>query len=320
MATTLRGRASRRTVAALLVMVGASACRQTEPTPQAIEPAPASPVASPEAAAPPADRGLEGARAWLKERIEGDRYLNVRFDGEPVDLTSPVTIDFEHGSGHGGNLVFVRLSVDQGTTRCERLTYQVESLGRPKTLGGTASRADVPTTTVRPLLHAVRALSTASVSARPRDWVSGSSNDFFVLVRVCGADGRDDRTWEFAGYSSSSEAFRYTAIRAVLFDRARETFESLPWKSVPTEEFRSTHFSDAFARNRTWYGTEFHAWVLDRSCDALAWFGNRSALPTLAWLRDHGEDVGHGRALRARWAIDDPGEYLEGPPPAVRSR
>lgn len=306
-------------IAPLLLVLFAAACRNTEPAPEASEPTPEPPGVVQEPTPPPADEGLKDAQAWMRTDIEKRGDLDVRFDGEPVDLASPVAIDFEYGAGHGGNLVLMRMCVEGGTTRCERLTYQGKSVAQPKTLGGTASRAEVPTATVMSLLDMVRALSTASVSARPRDRLWNSSGDFFALVRICGPDAGVDRTWEFGGYPSSREEFRYAAIDAVL-DRAREMFETLRWTPVPVEDFRSTHFSDAFARNRAWYGADPHWWVLDRSLDAVEWFGNRNALTTLAWIRDHGWDVGHGRALHARWVLDEPSKYLEGPPPEVQEQ
>ena len=262
------------------------------------------------------DNGLDHAQAWLRTEIEKHDYLDVRFDREPVVLTSPVAIDLEYGNGHGGNLVLLRLCVDADTTRCERLTYQADSLARPKTLGGSAGRADVPTETLRSLLDAVRALSTASVSARPRDHLGSSSNDFFVLVRVCRAEVHDDRTWEFAGYSSSSEESQYVAINAVL-DRARQMFEHILWKSVPTDELRRTHFADAFERNRELYRQRFHWWVMERSVEALGWFGDSTSLETVAWIRDNVRDLNARQRAKIRNVLDAPATYLDGPPREV---
>ena len=302
----------------LLLTLSIASCSQTEPVPSASEPVPASPVDA-EKPAPAIDQGLVDAQAWLKTEVEKRKHLDVAFDRRPADLTSPVTIDFEYGSGHGGNLVLLRLSVEAEATHCEHLTYQEASLGRPKKVGGTASCADVSTAEVLSLLNAVRALSTASVTEQPKDWASSSSNDFFNLVRICRSGARDDRTWKFAGYSGTPGDSRYAAITPVL-DRARELIEKLEWTPLQVEEFRRTHFSDAFSRNRVWYGEEFHWWVLERSLAALSWFGNRDAIPTLEWLRDHGDDVGHGRAKTAREVIDSASTSLEGPPPEMSER
>lgn len=302
--------------AALVVAMTPAACSSKKPAPpppaQVISDTPS--VPEPEVSAPPQadDRGLVDAQRWLAEQLTNSGKLDVTFDGPAVDLTPPVTLDFEHGSGHGGSLVFVRLSVDAATTKCERVSWQAY-LRKPTDVAGEAGRADVATSIVSPLFDTVRALSRAHVTQRPRDDGYGSSNDFFALVRVCGTRGASDNVWEFAGYSSSENQVRYAALDAVI-DRAMDVSKSIPWAPVPRDAYRTTHFSDAFIRNRGLYAEEFHRWIMERSVEASGWFGDRSTLPTVTWIRDHVPDLRARQVAKVRHILDEPDVYLDGPP------
>jgi hypothetical protein len=292
------------------------------PTPPVDGAAPA-PVAQPAAQAGAESAESEAARAarlrdaekWLSSAVCEEPFLSVAFEGEPLDVRPPAALEFAEGSGHGGSLAFVRLDVAATTTRCERVTWQAyrRDSGEP---AGTASRAEVSTDSLLPLIDTVRALSRAKVVnvSENRHWTT--SNDFFVLTRVCGAADRPDRTWEFAGYSSSDTRAQSAAISAVL-RRARETFDAIAWRPIAPDEYRRTHFPDTFARNRDLIVEPFHWWVMERSVEALGWFGDKSVLATVAWTREHAPELLPRQVAKLQHILDEPDLYLDGPPREV---
>ncbi|MCE9581880.1 MAG: hypothetical protein K8T20_05115 [Planctomycetes bacterium] len=275
---------------------------------------PADPAPTPAPTPRPEDTGLEAARSWLAGKI-GEQKLDIAFDGPSLGLAPPCVLDIEYGSGHGGSLAFVRLEVGATTTKCERVSWQAY-LKDPAKIPGGASRAEVPTTTAAPLLDAVRAMSAARVTIPESKQAWSSSGDFFVLVRVIGSGATPDKTWEFAGYSGSRGQSVYAAPQVVVA-RAREMLDSLVWTPVPTDDLRKTHFPDAFTRDREILGTEFHWWVMERSIEALGWFGDRSAIPTITWIRDHAHKLIQRQEVKIRHILEEPGVFLEGPPREV---
>lgn len=261
-------------------------------------------------APPPAGTGLEEARAWLEKEVRSPE-LDVAFEGPFLELAPPCVLDIEFGSGHGGSLTFVRLEFGATTTACERVSWQAYRRN-PEQVPGRAHRADVATTTMAPLLDLVRALSAVRVTEKSTDQLRTSSADFFVLVRVMAPEGAEIRTWEYAGYPGTRNQVTYAAPQAVV-NRARELLESVAWAPVPVPDLRKTHFPDAFERNRDIYAKKFHWWVTERSIEALGWFGNRSAIPTVEWIRDHVPGLIERQQLKIRHILDEPELYLEGP-------
>jgi hypothetical protein len=265
------------------------------------------------------EAGLTTAQNWLVGALtsEGSR-LNVDFVRPAVVLARPCTIDVEYGSGHGGSLVFARLRVGDETTAVERLSYQAyrDRAKDAASPAGVASRAEAPTSVVRPFLDAVRALSRAQVT-NPDDHGGGSSNDFFVLVRVCAAAPAPSPTWEFAGYQG--DASEYGAQAAVV-SMAQAIFDKLAWTPVAAADLRRTHFSDAFERNRDLCVKDFHWWVMERSVEALGWFGDRGALSTVVWLRDHGQKLNERQKTKLARVIESPDLHLAGPPRDVAEK
>jgi len=268
------------------------------------------------------EAGLATAQNWLVGALTGEgSRLDVDFVGPAIVLARPCTIDVEYGSGHGGSLVFARLRVGGETTTVERVSYQ-GYLDRPldaASPAGVASRADVPTSAVRPLLDAVRALSRAQVTRRPGESGGTTSNDFFVLVRACAPAPAPSPTWEFAGYSGDSDLAHYAATAAVV-SMAQGIIDKLAWTPVPAADLRRTHFSDAFERNRDSCVKPFHWWVMERSVEALGWFGDRGALPTVVWLRDHATDLNARQKAKIARVIESPDLYLVGPPRDVSAK
>jgi len=274
---------------------------------------PAAPRGPSTTTAPLSDEaGLAAAQSWLSGALTGEgSRLDVDFVGPAIVLARPCTIDVEYGSGHGGSLVMARLRVGDATATVERVSYQ-EPRGDAKSGAGEASRADAPTSAVRPLLDAVRALSRAQVTMRS-EIGGGTSNDFFVLVRVCATAPAASPTWEFAGYQAIDNSEHYAAIAAVV-SKAQGIFDQLAWTPVPAADLRRTHFSDAFERNRGVCVAKFHWWVMERSVEALGWFGDRGALPTVVWLRDHATDLNERQKAKLARVIETPDLYLSGPP------
>jgi hypothetical protein len=279
----------------------------------------ASPAAPRSAGEPPPlsdEAGLAAAQKWFSDTLTGEGSgLDVDFVGPAITLARPCTIDVEYGSGHGGSLVMARIRVGDATTSVERLSYQAyrDRQQDKSAPAGQAARAEAPTSVVRPLLDAVRALSRAQVTRRTKEPGGGTSNDFFVLVRVCATAPAPSPTWEYAGYEDASAIAQYAAPAAVV-SMAQGIFDKLAWTAVPAADLRRTHFSDAFERNRDVYLRQFHAWVMGRSVDALGWFGDRGALPTVVWLRDRLGDHGEPKLSTFARVIEKPDLYLSGPP------
>jgi hypothetical protein len=283
----------------------------------AANPAAPGPASAP---APLSDEaGLAAAQNWLVGALTGEgSRLDVDFVGPAIVLARPCTVDVESGSGHGGSLVMARIRVGDATTTVERLSYQ-ERRGDAKSSTGEASRAEAPTSAVRPLLDAVRALSRAQVTTRAGEAGGTSSNDFFVLVRACAPAPAPSPTWEFAGYAGGADAARYAAPAAVV-SMAQGIFDQLKWTPVPAADLRRTHFSDAFERNRDLCVADLHSWVMDRSVEALGWFGDRGALPTVVWLRDHATKLNARQTAKLARVIETPDAYLAGPPREVTEK
>ena len=255
--------------------------------------------------------GLAEAQRWLAGEIKSGE-IEVAFDKPALALAPPCVIDIEYGSGHGGSLAFVRLTVGAATTRCERVGWLAYNKD-PAVSPGEAVRAETPTATLEPLLDSIRALSTATVTEHPNGRYWHSSGDFFALVRVVGKDAASDRTWEFAGYPGTGSVAVYAAPKAVV-GRARAILDPLDWKPVEADDLRRTHFPDAFVRNRDLCAEKGHWWVMERSIEAQGWFGDRSAIPVAAWILDHAPGIIERQVVKIRTVLDQPGRYLEGPP------
>ena len=254
---------------------------------------------------------LTEAQRWLAGEVASGE-LEIAFDRPAVALAPPCVVDIEYGSGHGGTVSWVRLTVGATTTKCERVTWRAY-LKDPAVSPGEAVWAEVPTATFATLLDSIRALSTATVTALPTRRYWHSSADFFTLVRVVGKDPAADRTWEFAGYPGNGGAAVYAAPKAVV-GRARAILDPLDWKPVEADDLRRTHFPDAFVRNRDLCAEKGHWWVMERSVEALGWFGDRSAIPVATWLLDHASEIIDRQVVKIRTVLDEPGSYLEGPP------
>lgn len=298
----------------MLVAAAAAACADSDATPVPVAP----PAAAPAPAPKPIDQGLADAQAWLASEIRKCEQLDVRFDREPVDLITPVTIDFEYAGSHGGGFGCVRLSVGDATTKCERISSPGRG-DKESAPAWAAHRAEIPTASLRPLLDAVRALSMASVIALSEERGGASSYSFFILVRVCGAGARGDRLWDYAGFESGLNVPRYAAVNAVL-GKAITTLEPIQWQTVAAEEFRRTHFADAFARNRDLYGDRSYWGAMERFVHALGWFGDASVVPTLTWVRENVGDLTDRHMAKVVKILDAPSAYLEGPPREVSSK
>ena len=54
--------------------------------------------------------------------------------------------------------------------------------------------------------------------------------------------------------------------------------------------------------------------MLERSVEALGWFGDRSALDTLGWVRENVRDANDRTRTKVRHVLDEPDFYLAGPP------
>jgi hypothetical protein len=183
----------------------------------------------------------------------------------------------------------------------------------PAVSPGEAVWAEAPTATFEPLLDSIRALSTATVTAHTKGRHWHSSGDFFALVRVVDKEAAKDRTWEFAGYPGSGAIALYAAPKAVV-GRARAILDPLDWKPVQADDLRGTHFPDAFVRNRDLCAEKGHWWVMERSVEALGWFGDRSAIPVAAWILENSPGIIERQVVKIRTVLDEPGRYLEGPP------
>lgn len=254
---------------------------------------------------------LAGAQRWLAGEVAAGE-LEIAFDKPALALAPPCVVDIEYGSGHGGTVSWARLTVGAATTKCERVTWRAY-VKDPAVSPGEAVWAEVPTATLTALLDSIRALSTATVTAIPTRRYWHSSGDFFALVRVVDKEPSADRTWEFAGYPGTGAMAVYAAPKAVV-TRARAILDPLDWKPVEADDLRRTHFPDAFVRNRDLYAAKGHWWVMERSVEALGWFGDRSAIPAAAWILDHAPEIIERQVVKIRTVLDEPGSYLEGPP------
>ncbi len=246
--------------------------------------------------------------------------LDVEFDRPAIDIPPDATIDIEWGSGHGGDLEFVRLSGDGASTLCERISWNEPDPDKATPLVSVA-RAHVPSEQVAEIRELVKALSTATVTKRLNAdrFDSFSSNDFYSLIRVSG--GTDEATsgsavWRHCGYASSESIVRYAALEGAV-TRARELLEPLPWTPVAIDEYRRTHFSDAFLRNRLLDADPSSWWVRERSVKALGAFGDRSVLPALREMLEPPAAPTERQIAALRRILSEPGRFLDGPPQRV---
>lgn len=309
-----------RRIVSAVVFCAATACSEPEAAAPEEPPTPVVEASSADVrveVAEPLPDGLADAQARLRSRVREHRGLDVRYIRDPADLSPPRTIDFGWGNGHGGTLQFVRLQVGPERTTLESVSWQAYRRKGASEPPGAARRAQVATAELGSLLDGARALSRAMVvdddSSRSR-W--RTSHDFFVLFRICGADVGADLTWEYAGYQSGSESPDYAAIDA-LVKEAKTTFARFEWTPVPTAEYRTTCFSDVFVRNRELFANPFHWWVMERSVEALGWFGNRTTLAAVEWTRNSRMDFQERQKAKLDHVRNEPEIYLEGPPKAV---
>jgi len=256
---------------------------------------------------------LYEVRRFLIPSEEGEVVIETR--GAPIPLPDLGSVDFQWGSGHGFSLGSLRMVMKGDTIDLELAEWQDLQLGDPATRVRSLRRKTVPAEEVRWLRALVQVMPMVTCRETRCD-APFSSNDFFVLVRAMGKDGEEISTIEFAGYAGGTERFRYIPIQ-VITDMAEKLGSEEGWTSVPPSGWRSSHFTDAFNRDRGLLLKDHHWWVMDYSCEMLGWFGNEGALETVRHLRDHLADPKPGNTFRLDAILDPASGYLVGPPKAL---
>jgi len=295
-------------VFAALVLVAGCGDRETPSQPAPIEP-----------------RDLAAAKQvierYVVEQADKNDYdeMVVRFEGTPVELTLPMTLDIEYGSGHGNHFDFLRLGVDAERALLERVTWDGARRSRSQAASASVERAEVDTQAILPVLDLIRSLSVAKAERRRKPDAplggssGGSTADFFVLVRVLDKDGKPVFTDEYAGYRSSTGEVDYLPLLAVQ-GAGLKILESEKWIAVAAAEVRTSHFTDAFRLNREVMLKPAHWWVMEHSLEALAWLGRAEAVDTVRYLRDNYPSPLPRQTEKMERLLSDPDRYLAGAP------
>lgn len=262
--------------------------------------------------------------AALRNRYRpgGTERLEVSYEGEPLELPSAWTLDVQTGSGHGGGLRFLRFESDGERIAIEEIVWKGRSLLRGEVDGG-VRRAQVEAKRLESVLELLRYLpclrlaksSAIRVDRTGRFWSGGwhSSDDFLARVLVLGPAGEPLLERSFAGYPSSAAQFEYLPTQVVCA-AAQKTLSGIDgWTEVPKDELRSCHFVSAFASSLDDMLEESYWWVMERSVEALGYFGHPGATPTLEVLKSRPRLVPR-QAAKIEAVLSEPDRWLTGAP------
>jgi len=264
--------------------------------------------------------GLQGkSRIFPKDGYE--TLVEVR--GEPLPESAIAVMDIAWGNGHGGSLTSIRVTFEGETASVERVEWDGPHLGQTDRLSRSMVRARVPSVEFHEILGMSRVLPMVSVKenylgtgGRRRNTFSTSSMDVFMLVRLMDSSGGTLLEREWAGYLP----YRLdVAPLDIVLDEAEKRLggKELPWEAVPSEQWRSSHFTDAFRRNRDLMCREFHWWVMERSLEMLGSFGNGEAKETVRFLRENAPKLIDRQIEKLDSLLDPARGLLEGEPKIV---
>ncbi len=270
--------------------------------------------------------GYARARKTVREFIETtarpseyDEVVVSWDEGSTNERPSPpLVLDVEWGNGHGGSLELMRFEVEPDETRIEWIHWRARTMSRDA-VEGRVARMRVATFEVLPLIELANAALEARVERRRKPDApnggrsSSSSSDVFFLVRLLDERAATTREREFAGYRGSRNEVRYLPLEPVA-RAVREEWCTRPgWADVAGDEARDSHASDAFRRNRRLLLEDFHWWVMERSLELLAAYGNASALPALEVLAEHEPELHDRQRRKLALLLAEPERFLSGP-------
>ncbi len=322
----------------LLLVLGVAGCAAT-PAPEAPTGAE---VPAADAELPPIVRRLEMRRYDALEENKGDGfYLDnllyrlqgnfrvfpkdgyetlVEVRGEPLPESAVAVMDIGWGSGHGGSLTSIRVTFEGETASMERVEWNGPNLSQQDRLVRSVKRAQVRSVELHEILGMTRVLPMVTVEKRSlgtggrrRTSILVSDADVFMLVRLLDSSGGTLLEREWAGYLPYKLD---VAPLDVVMDEAMKRLggRELPWETVPPEQWRSSHFTDAFRRNRDLMCREFHWWVMERSLEMLGSFGNGEARETVRFLRENAPKLNDRRIEKLDSLLDPARGLLEGEP------
>jgi hypothetical protein len=302
---------------AAVALLGVEGCNSDE-----VEPAVAkAPVLLQVEAARPLTSGEEALLARLREEVgsgERDKQWVARVEGSSIRVPDGCTLDVQAGSGHGGTLTFLRIVLAGATARIEQIEGNGPTMVRTTPLTTSVRRAVVAREDVTALFDLCGALATVTAERRPipgveSDGVWSTSADVYSLLRLSDAAGKPLVERHFVGYIGEGALTRLKPLDAAT-EPIREFLGRITgWTEVPEGERRGCHLTSVFDANRAVMIGDFAWWVQERSLEMLAQVGNRDAIPTLEWLRDHQPKASPRRKHKIAMLLADPARWLEGP-------
>lgn len=302
---------------AVLALLGVEGCASHEDEPAAAK----APVPLQVEAARALTSGEEALLAQLREEVGGgerDRQWVARVEGPSIRVPDACTLDVQAGSAHGGTLTSLRIVLAGATAHIEQIEGDGSSVTRRMPLTTSVRRAVVARQDVTALFDLCGALATVTAERRPipgveSDGVWSMSLDVYSLVRLSDAAGKPLVEKHFVGYFGEAALTRLTPLDAATEPIHEFVSRITAWTEVPEGERRGCHLTSAFDANRTVMIGDFAWFVQERSLEMLAQVGNRDAIPTLEWLRDHDPDDSRRRKHKIAMLLADPARWLEGP-------
>lgn len=243
-----------------------------------------------------------------------DTTMKLSRAGRPLAIPDVATIDLERGSGHGFSLHFDRIELDPSGATVERVSWNgrrsAASVSRCKTDLASVARA-VEAARLEPTLELTEVRAGGGSGLGLSGW--SSSRDFFSLLRVSsGGEVLHER--EYGGYEGSSKQLDYLTLVAALDVASRQLDGLTGCVAVTGAAMRTSHFTDAFALNRSLMLDLGHWWVMEYSVQALGSLGREEALPTLRFVRSHHKGLIPRQTGLLDRVIAAPSKSLSGPP------
>lgn len=271
---------------------------------------------------------VAGHRAKFRKMVENlyrpvqkQDYIQVDFlKGGVLQPFSFVYV--QTGDGHAGSIRSLCLQPTEEGIDVEEVEWQGQSLSHTEQPRGTVRRVRMSLSQCGPLLGMLRQLPLVKLrefkAGGPEhiggDWTS--TEDFFFNVQFIKQSGVPGVRKTHVGFLGSDSQLNCLPILVVLRVAAEVLPAKSQWKTVSQDNFRSCHFTSAFVRNRDVLSLPAYYWVLERSLDALGFFGNLGSLQALKTLGAKTTLLPeHKRKIDL--LVGSPRHWLAGPPKLV---
>ena len=217
------------------------------------------------------------------------KYLksaNYTVSWKPAAAYDPDSeLEMGKGSGHGGTLGWMRFvpatdGVEVLAVQLDEGWHPYQSKWPPDIAPVTVTQARMGREAYASLLRDLAALSAAELRPIRRNSTSGSSNDFWVQVRLT-TGGKTSIDYDWAGYAGSLNEIQYAKPSAALA-LVRETTADLDFRDHDLTGKERDWAGAKFARDWTKFrDRDFYWWVQERYLVVIGVVGNATAVPLL---------------------------------------